>query len=200
MKTATAIFVCSKCDAQSPKWTGQCLECGGWGTVAPAGQVLKRGSSGVRKNTMQAAPGKVERFGDIKDEMTKRAPIGIGEIDRVFGGGVVPGSVTLIGGEPGIGKSTICLQIATVLSGAGKVVYASGEESGAQVKARAERIGSPGDGLLFLGETEVETIIATLHREKPCVPPKFRQSPVRSAPSAAQPPSWCSLPKLAASP
>ena len=168
MKTATKIFVCSKCDAQSPKWTGQCLECGGWGTVAAAAE-RKPGAGSLKLEASQAAPAAVQSFSDIKNEATMRTAIGIGEIDRVFGGGVVPGSVTLIGGEPGIGKSTICLQIATVMAQHGRVIYASGEESGAQVKARAERIGQPGQGLLFLGETEVETIIATLVREKPAL-------------------------------
>ncbi|MEA3226319.1 MAG: DNA repair protein RadA, partial [Planctomycetota bacterium] len=168
MKTATAIFVCSKCDAQSPKWTGQCLECGGWGTVASAGRGGQR-ATGYGQRSVQAAPAKVERFGDIKDEATRRVPIGVDEIDRVFGGGMVPGSVTLIGGEPGIGKSTICLQIAGYVAVNNRVVYASGEESGAQVKARAERIDAPDKNLLFLPENEVETIIATLHREKPAL-------------------------------
>ncbi len=167
MRTATQIFVCSKCDAQSPKWTGQCLECGGWGTVAAAAQQARGDESGAERGAIQAAPAKVEAFSSIKTETTQRSEIGIDEIDRVFGGGVVPGSVTLIGGEPGIGKSTICLQIAGRVAIQGKVVYASGEESGSQVKGRAQRIGAPADNLLFLGKTEVETIIATLHREKP---------------------------------
>ncbi|MBU1028766.1 DNA repair protein RadA [Patescibacteria group bacterium] len=167
MKTAT-IFVCTKCDAQTPKWTGQCLECGNWGTVAPAGQSgLGRSELDRIRKISQVAPAKIEKFSEIKMEFAQRRPIGIEEIDRAFGGGIVPGSVTLIGGEPGIGKSTICLQIATRLSVKDKVLYASGEESGTQVKSRAERLGSTADNLFFLGETEVETIIATLQQEKP---------------------------------
>ncbi len=168
MKTATTVYTCSKCDAQSPKWTGQCLECGAWGTVAPAGT---QEAGGGKRDAVRpkAAPAKVTSFAEISGEGSKRTPFGIGEIDRTFGGGVVPGSVTLIGGEPGIGKSTICLLLAAKMAAHGKTVYASGEESPAQVKARAERIGAAPKEMYFLGETEVETVIATLHREKPAL-------------------------------
>jgi len=167
MKTATAVFVCSKCDAQSPKWTGQCLECGAWGTVGPAGEREKREDR--EKGFSKVAAVKVTSFAEISGEGAKRTPFGIGEVDRAFGGGVVPGSVTLIGGEPGIGKSTICLLLAAKMAAAGGTVYVSGEESPAQVKARADRIGAAQQGLSFLGETEVETVIATLRREKPAL-------------------------------
>jgi DNA repair protein RadA/Sms len=170
MKTTT-IFICTKCDAQSPKWTGQCLECGGWGTVTSADQLNTSGSitAATSRINFRIAPAKVERFSEIETELTQRQMIGIGEIDRTFGGGIVPGSVTLIGGEPGIGKSTLCLQIAVQIGIRNRVLYISGEESAAQVKARAERIGSTGENLLFLGETEIETIIATLQHEKPAL-------------------------------
>ncbi|OIO51665.1 DNA repair protein RadA [Candidatus Uhrbacteria bacterium CG_4_10_14_0_8_um_filter_58_22] len=176
MKTATTIYTCTKCDAQSPKWTGQCLECGAWGTVAiGATSTSGSGSGSSVRLPGQASkrpgvpPAKPERFGDIRTEDSARSPIGIGELDRVFGGGIVPGSVTLVGGEPGIGKSTICLQIAAHVSTRGKVVYASGEESAAQIKSRAGRIGDSADEILFLGETEVETIVATLDHERPAL-------------------------------
>ncbi|MFH1046964.1 MAG: DNA repair protein RadA [Patescibacteria group bacterium] len=166
MKTATTIYVCSKCDAQSPKWAGQCLECGSWGTVS-LGAPATRSEVAKERLTRSAQPAKVKSFSEIKFERSNRMSIGVTEIDRVFGGGIVPGSVVLIGGEPGIGKSTICLQIAGRVAEHGKVVYASGEESGSQIKGRAQRIGAPAESLLFLPETEVETIIATLRHEKP---------------------------------
>ncbi|MEA3248924.1 MAG: DNA repair protein RadA [Patescibacteria group bacterium] len=168
MKTATAIYTCTKCDAQSPKWTGQCLECGAWGTVAAQGQKGQEGQKG-QKAYSKATPAKIMSFTDINGEGSKRTAFGVGEIDRTFGGGVVPGSVTLIGGEPGIGKSTICLLLAAKMAANGRTVYVSGEESPAQVKARAERIDALDKDMFFLGETEVETVIATLHREKPAL-------------------------------
>ncbi|MFH2063531.1 MAG: DNA repair protein RadA [bacterium] len=172
MKTPATVYTCTKCDAQSPKWTGQCLECGAWGTVAVgAAATGPTNQSGLAKFPASAATAAVrlERFGDIHTESSVRLPIGVEELDRVFGGGIVPGSVTLIGGEPGIGKSTICLQVAARVSSRGKVVYASGEESAAQIKSRAGRIGGGTDDMLFLGETEVETVIAALQRERPAL-------------------------------
>jgi DNA repair protein RadA/Sms len=129
------------------------------------------GDSGEKrgKASVNAAPAKLTSFADISGEGSKRTAFGIGEVDRVFGGGVVPGSVTLIGGEPGIGKSTICLSLAAKMSEHGKTVYVSGEESPSQVKARADRMSTSMKEMFFLGETDVETVIATLFRERPAL-------------------------------
>lgn len=159
---ATTIYTCSECDAQSPKWTGQCLECGAWGSMGAA-PAAKRSSP-----VASARPGKSVAFDDLASERERRIPTGIAEADRVFGGGIVPGSVTLLGGEPGIGKSTLAMAVASRLANGGKkTLYCSGEESASQVKMRADRMALPQKGLFFLSETDVATIVATLEAEKP---------------------------------
>ncbi|HTK04792.1 MAG TPA: DNA repair protein RadA [Candidatus Eisenbacteria bacterium] len=163
MKSQT-IYSCSECDAQSPKWTGQCLECGAWGSMG-AGPAAKRSPAG---NVPAAAAAKVTAFDDLASEREHRIPTGIAEADRVFGGGIVPGSITLLGGEPGIGKSTLAMVIASKLaSGGRKTLYVSGEESASQVKMRADRLALSQKGLYFLNETDVPTLLATLAAEKP---------------------------------
>ncbi|MBI4457403.1 DNA repair protein RadA, partial [Candidatus Uhrbacteria bacterium] len=184
-----AVYVCANCDAQSPKWAGQCLECGGWGTVA-----LRTATAAETRQRPPVAPSPVTSFGDIKTFDLRRLSTGLGELDRVLGGGLVPGSVTLLGGEPGVGKSTLAMMVAAAMGRNGKpVLYVSGEESASQVKMRAVRLGaaaargvqsdtrslnapvspgtvsSPGDGLHFLGETDVDHVVATLEHEKPAL-------------------------------
>lgn len=162
------IFVCSKCDAQSPKWNGQCLECGAWGTLAAARPDYAPQSPA--RPAAKAAARPVTRLDGVRAGENGRLTTGIGEADRVFGGGIMTGSVTLLGGEPGIGKSTLALMIAAnVAKAAGPVVYVSGEESAAQVKQRADRLKLDVGRVLFLGETEAETVIATLEKEKPAL-------------------------------
>ncbi|MFH1564727.1 MAG: ATPase domain-containing protein [bacterium] len=110
MKTNT-IFECSKCGAQTPKWSGRCLDCGAWGT-------LQEGfvSNEKKQTTTEVKPGQIVKFNEISDQKTQRIKTGIEEFDRVMGGGIVLGSLTLLGGEPGIGKSTLILQIAEKIS------------------------------------------------------------------------------------
>lgn len=165
------MFVCSKCDAQFLKWFGQCPECGGWGTF----QEGKFQSSGSRGQGL-AQSGEILAFDKIKVNDFPRIKTNIDEFDRVLGGGIVPGSLILLGGEPGIGKSTLILQIAERISKSqlqnvkqiqNSVLYISGEESAEQVKMRLERLGVRGENLQFLGETDVETIITTLEKSNP---------------------------------
>jgi DNA repair protein RadA/Sms len=155
------IYSCSKCNAQFPKWSGRCLECGAWGTLGEETIDEKEKD----KIEIKALAAEVIDFDNSKlfsGEMN-RIKTGISEIDRVFGNGIIPGSLTLLAGEPGIGKSTIVAQIAdaVALNQKGNVVlYASGEESGAQVKNRLERIGCNLAGIKFTNEVSAEKIIS----------------------------------------
>ncbi len=165
------LFVCSNCDAQSPKWTGQCLECGKWGTVTDA---MESGAAAAPKaHAIAAATTRPAALETLKGKTAGNAPrvaTGIGELDRVFGGGVIAGSVTLLGGEPGIGKSTISLSLASRFGAQGKdVVYVSGEESAAQIGMRADRLKLPTDRVSFLSHTDTDTVIATLAKHKPAL-------------------------------
>lgn len=160
----TTIFSCSKCDTQFTKWIGRCLECGAWGTIQESTtQTIKLNDLKNKKSTVPAA--KTLNLSSIIGQETKRLPTQIEEFDRVLGGGLAPGSLTLLGGEPGIGKSTLVLQIASLISK--KSLYVSGEESAEQVKLRFDRLGLQPKNLEFLGETNVETICATIEEIKP---------------------------------
>lgn len=169
MKT-TSLYICTKCDAQSPKWTGHCMECGSWGTVVDSATApVPESATTAARST--ARPAKVAPLSAATASGAVRIPTGIEETDRVLGGGIVPGSVTLIGGEPGIGKSTLSLMIAAKFSAQGKTaVYVSGEESAGQVRTRADRLGLKDVGsLFFLSETDVDVVIATLEKERPAI-------------------------------
>src|SRR5680860_954028 len=159
------IFVCSNCDAQFPKWSGRCLECGSWGTL---NEELQDKKEATKKDTISKIGG--ADLIDLKKVDTmdlKRQVTGITEIDRVLGGGLVPGSLILLSGEPGIGKSTLVAQIADALSKNNLVIYASGEESAAQVKGRLERLNCSLDNLRFIGETNIEKIISSVLKAEP---------------------------------
>ena len=157
----TTVFICAKCDAQSSKWSGRCLECGGGGTIKESN--VGRQPSAV---SLQHAskPGATVSLGALKGKTVPRLPTGIGEFDRVLGGGIVPGSLILLSGEPGIGKSTLLLQTAAKL---GEVLYVSGEESAEQISLRYERLGLSAPKLTFMSETDLPTILATIEAEKP---------------------------------
>ena len=161
----TSLFICSKCDAQFPKWSGRCSECGGWGTL-----VQQATGGGEQRGIKNTKPAELIDLDKIKtDSKNNRLATGITEIDRVFGGGVVIGSLVLLGGEPGIGKSTIVAQIANALGQNSVVLYASGEESASQVKLRLERLNCRLDNLKFVSETKVEAIISAAKELKPAL-------------------------------
>ncbi len=172
MAKPTTLFACAKCDAQSAKWMGQCLECGAWGTLVEEAVLSGKVRGGkVGTETGANLPGRVlttAAFPDLPAITEKRVPTGIGELDRVLGGGVVPGAVMLLGGEPGVGKSTIALMAAAKLAASGaKVLYVSGEESAGQIAMRAKRLGAMMSTLRFVATTAVDDICATIAAEKP---------------------------------
>ena len=163
----STVFVCSACGTESAKWHGQCPGCNAWNTLteetrAPAAS--KRGGGG-------GAPAKAARpvrLSDVRAERHVRLSTGIGELDRILGGGVVPGSLVLIGGSPGIGKSTLTSMALGNLQGAGRnTLYVSGEESAAQIRLRAERLPGAALDVPVLAETDLDTVLATLDAERP---------------------------------
>lgn len=163
MAVQTTIYSCEKCAAQYPKWVGRCSECGGWGTVREE----VKSSRDRETQRSRAVAGKTVGFREVEGADARRTPTGIGEVDRVLGGGIVAGSLLLLAGEPGIGKSTLVLQIAEKLGG--PILYVAGEESPSQIKLRAERLGLAGSGLRFLPDTDLETIAATVAAERPAL-------------------------------
>jgi DNA repair protein RadA/Sms len=156
------IFVCQHCGHKAGKWLGKCPECGEWNSlVEEKSQPARR--NGFKLRDVSAVP-----FTDIESQNDVRVPSGVTEFDRVLGGGIVPGTLVLIGGDPGIGKSTLLLQVADQLSAAGSVVlYVSGEESERQIKLRGERLSVAGKNVFLLPETNLENIINEIDRLKP---------------------------------
>ena len=166
MKKAETLFVCQSCGHQSGKWLGKCPECGEWNSlVEEKAQVSRKGGarSGFQLREVTAVA-----FTDIEPQDDRRLPSGVTEFDRVLGGGIVPGTLALIGGDPGIGKSTLLLQVADKLSDAGMVVlYVSGEESERQIKLRGERLAVAAKNVFLLPETNLENIFREIERLKP---------------------------------
>ncbi len=166
MKTPKKVFVCTECDAQSPKWYGVCPACGTWNTLveetystpAPGRGGASR-PSGVRSH---AVP-----IDELAKEDCTRTVTGIKELDRVLGGGLVEGSVVLLAGEPGIGKSTLLMQLCGALGNEKKILYVSGEESRPQLKMRAQRLGTEGAKIMLLTETDLDTILNEYDRVQP---------------------------------
>lgn len=165
MKQPSTIFICTHCDAQCSKWMGRCLECGSWGTLT---QQLAQASTprGERQAALtHIAEATPVPFTELTQQVIQRLKTGIAEFDRVVGGGIVPGSLILLGGEPGIGKSTLVAQIAAAVVGV--TLYVSGEESGPQIKLRLDRLALPQSDIHFLGEEHVEVICKTILARKP---------------------------------
>jgi DNA repair protein RadA/Sms len=158
------VYVCQNCGADFPKWAGQCGECGAWNTLVESVAAAKPRGRGA---ALVAASAAVQKLDQIGEEDTARVPTGMAELDRVLGGGIVPGAVILIGGDPGIGKSTLLLQALAALEGRLDTLYVTGEESLTQVSLRARRLGLPRLDLPVLAETGLETILDTLQRTKP---------------------------------
>ena len=172
MPKSATIFACSACGHESPKWHGRCPGCGEWNTMAEEKRASASSGRGGGSSGSRAAPRALTpvRLGDVEAPRIERLHTGIGELDRVLGGGLVPGSLVLIGGAPGIGKSTITTAALANLAAAGRsVLYVSGEESAAQVKLRAERLGRHALAVPIVAETDLDTVLATLEAERPDV-------------------------------
>ena len=166
MADAKKAYVCRECGYDAPKWLGKCPSCGAWNTFDEL-VVAKKGSSVAAAVTSSAVPkAKPQRVQDIKTGETKRIDVGQSEVNRVLGGGLVPGSVILVGGEPGIGKSTLALQLALADNGL-RTLYVSGEESAEQIKMRAERLGIHNEECVVYTETLLENIVAQCEAIKP---------------------------------
>lgn len=160
MAKATSQFVCQSCGARYPRWAGRCEQCGQWNSLVEEAVNVAAGFGG--RKVSAAAPCAAGRLDDVPLAKLPRFSCGIGEVDQVLGGGVVPGSVLLLSGDPGIGKSTLVLQMAAHLGQVGEVLYVSGEESAAQIKLRADRLGLKSAGVRLLTETSADAVAATL--------------------------------------
>ncbi|EGO62876.1 DNA repair protein RadA [Acetonema longum] len=157
------VFVCQECGHDSPKWLGRCPNCGGWNTMVEEMPVVAKNERGFSLSVNKPCP-----VVDIATASLPRRNTGVKEFDRVLGGGVVPGSLVLVGGDPGIGKSTLMLQVATGISRLyGNGLYVSGEESAAQVRMRAERLGELARSLYIMTETNIDAILAEAGQSKP---------------------------------
>ncbi len=162
MTKVRTVFVCQACGFESSKWLGRCPDCGEWNSLVEERQEIAPPPGRGRPDQMSLpGPGSKPRAFDLVDVGEQpRVASGIGEFDRVLGGGIVPGSLVLIGGEPGIGKSTLLLQVAHLLGRThGSVLYVSGEESERQIRLRGERLGISGGGLFLMAETALERIL-----------------------------------------
>jgi DNA repair protein RadA/Sms len=170
-KPTKTVFVCQECGSQSPKWLGRCSECGAWNSfVEERAQENGGAAPASLRYTLAGATGAARLYSDIEIEQHPRLTTGIGEFDRVLGGGVVPGSLVLLGGEPGIGKSTLLLQAAAnVARSIGPVLYSSGEESEHQIKSRGERLAVGRAPLYLLAETCLERILEEIARITPAL-------------------------------
>ena len=168
-------FRCTECGWQSAKWSGRCGECQAWGTVQEA--VLSRvargartgAGVGIRSALHSAAPASTTPIPIRQVDATEASarPTGMDELDRVLGGGLVPGAVLLLAGEPGVGKSTLLLETGALVAESGPVLYVTGEESAAQVRLRADRIGAVSDQLFLAAETDLDVVLGHVDLVQP---------------------------------
>jgi DNA repair protein RadA/Sms len=172
MKAPRTVYVCQECGAQSQKWLGRCTECGAWNSLVEerAAPAMEAAAGAATRYALASSGTGARKYEEIDEMVSVRLSTGIGEFDRVLGGGLVPGSLVLLGGEPGIGKSTLLLQAAALFaSNVGPVLYASGEESEHQIKSRGERLGVGGAPLYLLAETCLERILDEITRLHPAL-------------------------------
>lgn len=166
-----SVHVCQQCGAESPKWSGQCPACGAWNTLVET--VVPKGPGGGRGRPARTAlrvDAVAQPIGSVSSAEADRLRSGLDEVDRVLGGGFVPGSIVLVGGDPGIGKSTLLLQLAARLAHDGSsVLYITGEESAAQVRGRGERIGAVVGGLDLLATTDLATAVTAIEAAQPAL-------------------------------
>lgn len=156
MNKVKTIFVCSECGYESQKWLGKCPGCNSWNSFYEEKVSDNKTSNGKSKEDKKSSTPQV--LNEVIGKHESRIDTGISEVNRVLGGGLVNGSLVLLGGEPGIGKSTLILELCDKITGNGKVLYVSGEESAEQVKIRADRLGIQNNNIMFLGETDIDVI------------------------------------------
>ncbi len=172
-RNAGTSYICDACHGVAPKWQGQCPHCGEWNSlVAQAGAPAARAAGKARKQALVAASTAeplAQAIRAASGSGFSRLGLGMEELDRVLGGGLVPGSVTLLGGEPGIGKSTLLLQVAGALAATRPVLYATGEESTAQVALRARRLGGAWEQVQVVAETDLDTVVALAEAQRPAL-------------------------------
>ncbi len=164
MAKAKSVYSCTECGGQVLKWQGQCPHCQAWNTLV---ETVAEAAPAANRFGLIAEAGRVQRLADVEAREEARLPTGVEEFDRVLGGGLVPGAVVLLGGDPGIGKSTLLLQALSAIGAERKVLYVAGEESPQQVALRAKRIGADARGVQVLPEINLEKIQAALAAEKP---------------------------------
>ena len=169
MAKAKVNYSCTACGAQTTKWAGQCPDCEAWNTMVEIAVQSSARSGRFAGYAGTAGAVQVQPLSEVAPDDVARTPTGIGEFDRVLGGGMVPGSVVLIGGDPGIGKSTLLLQTLAALGQRYSTLYVSGEESPQQISLRAHRLKLPTESMRLLPETKVEGIIETALKERPQV-------------------------------
>ena len=167
MKAKTSVFYCTECGNETSKWAGRCPSCGAWNTIVE--QAAPKTSVPAGKGRGMLPRAKARPIGELSEDEELRFPTGMGELDRVLGGGAVRGSLVLVGGAPGIGKSTLMLQICGQLCRANKVLYVSGEESPHQLKMRAKRLNVESDKLYILSETCLGDVLESVAEEQPDV-------------------------------
>lgn len=167
MAKAKIIYSCTECGGQVSKWQGQCPHCTAWNTLVES--VAELATSGKNRYSSLATTGMMQTLAEVRAEEVPRTPTGIAEFDRVLGGGLVSGGVVLIGGDPGIGKSTLLLQALAHLATHKKVLYVSGEESAQQIALRAKRLSLDARGMYLLAEIQLEKIQSVIQQEKPDV-------------------------------
>lgn len=160
-KKATTVFVCNECGYESSKWLGKCPACGTWNSFFEE-KVASSSTGSSSKNKKDAS--EIIKLNEVVKKETFRIKTDVTELDRVLGGGFVTGSLTLLGGEPGIGKSTLILQICNSIKIDGKILYVSGEESAEQIKSRADRLGINNDNIMFLAETDIDNVEIALEK------------------------------------
>lgn len=162
---AKSVYICSQCGFESPKWFGKCPGCGQWNTMEE--EIREPAVSRASSHSVTHGAARMVPITDVSTEKEERYHTGLSELDRVLGGGIVKGSLILISGEPGIGKSTILLQMCGSLCRDEKILYVSGEESSRQIKLRAERLGVSNSNLFLLTETDIQAVIEQIRAAKP---------------------------------
>lgn len=162
-----SVYICNECGYSSPKWLGKCPGCGNWNTLTETLQTQSKSSAPRQSAAVGGVRNSPQPIRNIKHEFETRFSTGLRELDRVLGGGLVNGELVLVGGDPGIGKSTLLLQICQTLGQTKKILYISGEESASQIKIRAERLHINTDNLYLMSETDVEAILGAITDTKP---------------------------------